>query len=57
MRNNIDMAYNQAKSQNLTALFNNLGNIGLDTFNRNRANEVYPYEYTGWNGDIDFYNS
>ena len=57
MRNNIDMAYNQAKSQNLTALFNNLGNIGLDTFNRNRANEVYPYKYTGWNGDIDFYNS
>jgi len=57
MRNNIDMAYNQAKSQNLTTLFNNLGNIGLDTFNRNRANEVYPYKYTGWNGDIDFYNS
>lgn len=57
MRNNIDMAYNQAKSQNLTALFNNLGNIGLDTFNRNRANEIYPYKYTGWNGDIDFYNS
>lgn len=57
MRNNIDMAYNQAKSQNLTAMFNNLGNIGLDTFNRNRANEVYPYKYTGWAGDIDFYNS
>lgn len=43
MRNNIDMAYNQARSSNLTALFNNLGNIGLDTFNANRANGVFDY--------------
>ena len=42
MRNNIDMAYNQARSSNLTALFNNLGNIGLDTFNRKRANAASP---------------
>lgn len=56
MRNNIDMAYNQARSSNLTAMFNNLGNIGLDTFNRNRANEVYPYKYNGWSGDIDFFS-
>ena len=44
MRNGIDTAYNQARSSNLTALFNNLGNIGLDTFNANRANGVYDYE-------------
>lgn len=52
MRNNIDMAYNQARSSNLTAMFNNLGNIGLDTFNRNRSNQVYPYRNSGWLGDI-----
>ena len=55
MKNNIDMAYNQARSSNLTAMFNNLGNIGLDTFNRNRANEVYPYKYNGYAGDIDYF--
>lgn len=42
MRNNIDMAYDQARSSNLTAMFNNIGNIGLDTFNRRRANEASP---------------
>ena len=52
MRNNIDMAYNQARSSNLTSMFNNLGNIGLDTFNRNRSNQVYPYRNSGWLGDI-----
>ena len=54
MRNNIDTAYNQARSSNLTSLFNNLGNIGLDTFNANRANQVYPYKYRGRSGDIDY---
>ena len=62
MRNNIDMAYNQARSSNLTALFNNLGNIGLDTFNRNRANAASPaYNYEGRDGFIrymlDYYDS
>ena len=54
MRNNIDTAYNQARSTNLTAMFNNLGNIGLDTFNANRANQVFPYKYRGRSGDIDY---
>lgn len=55
MRNNIDMAYNQAKSSNLTSLFNNLGNIGLDTFNRNRANAASPaYNYEGYDGFIKY---
>ena len=55
MRNNIDMAYNQARSSNLTALFNNLGNIGLDTFNRNRANAASPaYNYEGRDGFIRY---
>ena len=62
MRNGIDTAYNQARSSNLTALFNNLGNIGLDTFNRNRANAASPaYNYEGRDGFIrymlDYYDS
>lgn len=54
MRNNIDMAYNQAKSNNLTAMFNNLGNIGLDTFNRNRANAASPMYNQLSSGEIAY---
>lgn len=38
MRNAIDMAYNQARSANATALFNNLGNIGRENVVWNMAN-------------------
>ena len=54
MRNGIDTAYNQARSSNLTALFNNLGNIGLDTFNARRANAASPLYNQLSNGEIEY---
>lgn len=54
MRNGIDMAYNQARSSNLTALFNNLGNIGLDTFNARRANAASPMYNQLSSGEIAY---
>ena len=54
MRNGIDTAYNQARSSNLTALFNNLGNIGLDTFNARRANSASPMYNQLSNGEIAY---
>ena len=54
MRNNIDSAYNQARSSNLTALFNNLGNIGLDTFNARRANAASPMYNQLSSGEIAY---
>lgn len=54
MRNGIDTAYNQARSSNLTALFNNLGNIGLDTFNARRANAASPLYNQLSSGEIEY---
>lgn len=54
MRNGIDTAYNQARSSNLTALFNNLGNIGLDTFNARRANAASPMYNQLSSGEIAY---
>ena len=44
-----------AINANISGLFNNLGNIGVDEFERERANSVYNYK-TGRNGKINYYN-
>ena len=38
MRNNIDNAYNQARSQNITSLYDNLANVGRENFIMNQLN-------------------
>lgn len=43
MRDAIDARISAAKSANLTNLFNNIGNIGIDNFNRNQANSIFDY--------------
>lgn len=51
MRNQIDMAYNQARSTNLTSLFNNLGNIGRENYIMNQINSNRALFYdTDWTG-------
>lgn len=44
-----------AINANISGLFNNLGNIGVDEFERERANSVYNYK-TGRNGKTNYYN-
>ena len=44
-----------AINANISGLFNNLGNIGVDEFERERANSVYNYK-TGRSGKINYYN-
>lgn len=44
-----------AINANISGLFNNLGNIGVDEFERERANRVYNYK-TGRSGKINYYN-
>ena len=44
-----------AINANISGLFNNLGNIGVDEFERERANRVYNYR-TGRSGKINYYN-
>ena len=44
-----------AINANISGLFNNLGNIGVDEFERERANSVYNYR-TGRSGKINYYN-
>ena len=44
-----------AINANISGLFNNLGNIGVDEFERERANSVYNYK-TGRNGKSNYYN-
>ena len=44
-----------AINANISGLFNNLGNIGVDEFERERANSVYNYK-TGISGKINYYN-
>ena len=43
MRDAIDARISAAKNANLTNLFNNIGNIGIDNFNRNQANSIFDY--------------
>ena len=44
-----------AINANISGLFNNLGNIGVDEFERERANSVYNYK-AGRSGKINYYN-
>lgn len=44
-----------AINANISGLFNNLGNIGVDEFERERANSVYNYK-TGRMGKTNYYN-
>lgn len=44
-----------AINANISGLFNNLGNIGVDEFERERANSVYNYK-TGRSGKTNYYN-
>lgn len=44
-----------AINANISGLFNNLGNIGVDEFERERANSVYNYK-TGRTGKTNYYN-
>lgn len=44
-----------AINANISGLFNNLGSIGVDEFERERANSVYNYK-TGRSGKINYYN-
>lgn len=44
-----------AINANISGLFNNLGNIGVDEFERERANSVYNYK-AGRSGKTNYYN-
>jgi hypothetical protein len=55
MRDAIDQRVGAARSANLTNLFNNLGDIGWEEFNRNMVNSSpYLYYLMGRSGIQDY---